>query len=127
MMRRFLDRGIAIAGIDVGESYGSPDGQRAYNALHAHLVKEYQFDTKASLLARSRGGLMLYCWAVENPEKVRCVAGIYPVCDMSSYPGLARACGAYKLTAEELEKQLDQHNPIPKLEPSITCQRRRVC
>src|SRR5947208_1230544 len=26
MFERFLDSGIAVAGIDVGESYGSPDG-----------------------------------------------------------------------------------------------------
>ena len=115
MMRRFLDQGIAIAGVDVGESYGSPTGQKIYNKLHQHLVGRY-FDPKASLLARSRGGLMLYCWAVANPKKIRCIAGIYPVCDMASYPGLARACGAYKLSAEELQNQLDKHNPIPRLE-----------
>jgi len=116
MIRRFLDKGIAIAGVDVGESYGSPDGQKIYTALHAHVVEKHEFDKKASLLARSRGGLMLYCWAVENPEKVRCIAGIYPVCDISSYPGLAKACGAYKLTEEQLKEQLDKHNPIPRLE-----------
>ena len=116
MMRRFLDRGIAIAGVDVGESYGSPDGQKIYNQLHQHLVENYGFDKKASLLARSRGGLMLYCWAVANPEKVRCIAGIYPVCDLASYPGIAKACGAYKMSAEKLQSQLDQHNPIPRLE-----------
>ena len=117
MMRRLLDRGVAIAGVDVGESYGSPDGQKVYSALHAHLVKEFKFDRKASLLARSRGGLMIYCWAIANPDKVRCIAGIYPVCDLASYPGLARACGAYKLTEAELKAQLDKHNPIPRLEP----------
>lgn len=116
MMRQFLDRGIAIAGVDVGESYGSPKGQKVYSSLHAHLVEEFGFDKKASLLARSRGGLMLYCWAVDNPQKVRCIAGIYPVCDLASYPGLAKACGAYGLTAAELAEQLDQHNPIPRLE-----------
>ena len=116
MMRRFLDRGIAVAGVDVGESYGSPAGQKVYNSLHQHVVKEFGFDKKASLLARSRGGLMLYCWAVNNPEKVRCIAGIYPVCDLTSYPGLAKACGAYGLTEAQLGEQLDQHNPIPRLE-----------
>ncbi|MDB4746066.1 prolyl oligopeptidase family serine peptidase [Verrucomicrobia bacterium] len=115
MMQRWLDKGIAIAGVDVGESYGSPDGRSIYDALHKTLVDKYRFDHKACLLARSRGGLMLYCWAVENPEKVRCIAGIYPVCDLTSYPGISKACAAYGMTKAELEASLDQHNPIPRL------------
>ena len=59
---------------------------------------------------------MLYCWAAENPDKVRCITGIYPVCNIASYPGLKRACGAYGLTAEQLEAQLTKHNPIDRLE-----------
>jgi pimeloyl-ACP methyl ester carboxylesterase len=58
---------------------------------------------------------MLDCWAVENPEKVKCVAGIYPVCNLVSYPGLARACGAYGLTAEQLKAELSKHNPPDRL------------
>jgi pimeloyl-ACP methyl ester carboxylesterase len=60
---------------------------------------------------------MLYCWAVENPDKVRCITGIYPVCNIASYPGLKRACGAYGLTAEELKAQLSKLNPIDRLAP----------
>ena len=115
MMRRFLAKGIAVAGVDVGESYGSPAGRAVFNALHGRLVEEYSFDPKACLLARSRGGLMLYCWAVENPEKVRAIAGIYPVCDLSSYPGIEQASSSYGVTAQELAAELDQHNPIPRI------------
>ncbi len=117
MMQRWLDQGIAIAGIDIGESYGSPAGRETYTKLHEKLVEQFRFDSKASLLARSRGGLMLYCWAVENPEKVRCIAGIYPVCDLTSYPGIEKACGAYGMAAEEQKAKLHLHNPIPRLAP----------
>ena len=41
---------------------------------------------------------MLYNWAAENPSRVGCIAGIYTVCDLRSYPGLERACGAYGLS-----------------------------
>ena len=34
MFERFLKAGIAIAGVDVGESYGSPKGRAVYSALH---------------------------------------------------------------------------------------------
>ncbi|MEE2754379.1 MAG: alpha/beta hydrolase, partial [Candidatus Latescibacterota bacterium] len=74
MFDRFLEAGIFIAGIDVGESYGSPDGRSRYSVLYAHLTNQLGMDRRAALLARSRGGLMLYNWAVENADKVACVA-----------------------------------------------------
>ena len=91
MFERFLKAGIAIAGVDVGESFGSPKGRKIYSALHKHLVDKRGMAEQACLLARSRGGLMLYCWAAENPDKVRCITGIYPVCNIASYPGIRRA------------------------------------
>ena len=117
MIERFLKKGIAIAGIDVGESYGSPNGRKLYSEFHRYLVTQRQFSEKPVLLARSRGGLMLYSWAAETPTKVGGIAGIYPVCNIESYPGLARACGAYGLTAEQLMAELTKHNPIDRLAP----------
>lgn len=61
MFRRWLAAGIAIAGVDVGESFGNPAGRATYNALHEKLTTgSPPFAPRASLLARSRGGLMLY-------------------------------------------------------------------
>jgi len=117
MFEKFLTAGIAISGVDVGESYGSPNGRAAFSALYRELVEKRGMSPKACLLARSRGGLMLYNWAAEHPEAVACIAGIYPVCNLVSYPGLARACGAYGLTEAELTAQLTQHNPIDRLTP----------
>lgn len=117
MFRRFLKAGVAIAGIDVGESYGSPEGRKAYSQLYRHLTGTRKFHPKPCLLARSRGGLMLYNWAVENPEKVAGIAGIYPVCHLESYPGLAKAAPAYQLTPDELKAALDQHTPVARLAP----------
>lgn len=103
--------------MDVGESYGSPAGREVFAAFHQRVVEQFKLEAKARLVAQSRGGLMLYNWAAENPDKVRCIVGIYPVCDLHSYPGLQRAAGAYRLTPDELEKQLIRHNPIDRLEP----------
>jgi hypothetical protein len=117
MFERFLAKGIAIAGIDVGESYGSPDGRKIYTDLYQYLTTERKFSKKPCLLARSRGGLMLYNWAVENPDKVSGIAAIYPVCNLESYPGLNKAAGAYNMTAEQLKTKLSEHNPIDRLKP----------
>ena len=117
MFERFLAAGIAVAGVDVGESYGNPQGRAHFTAFYRELVERRGFSRKPCLLARSRGGLMLYNWAAEHPDSVGCIAGIYPVCNLRSWPGLNKACGAYGLSAEQLDKQLAQHNPIDRLAP----------
>ena len=117
MFDQFLAAGVAIAGVDVGESYGSPNGRRVFDALHKLLIEERGMSRRPCLLARSRGGLMLYSWAAEHPELVSGIAGIYPVCNLTSYPGLKKAAGAYEMTEAELAKALPTHNPIDRLAP----------
>ena len=117
MFDQFLEAGIAIAGIDVGESYGSPAGRRLFTAFHAQMSGEHGYSSKPVLLGRSRGGLMTLSWAAENPDKVAGFAGIYPVCNVASYPGLAKAAGAYAMKPEELAAQLHEHNPADRLAP----------
>ena len=117
MFRKFLDAGIAIAGIDVGESYGSPAGRELFTSFYRELVDQRRLSRRPCLLARSRGGLMLYNWAVEHPGSVGGIAGIYPVCDLRSYPGIDRAAGAYGMTPAQLTEVLARHNPVDRLEP----------
>lgn len=117
MFRRFLEAGIAVAGIDVGESFGSPEGRALYQSLYEVLVEERHFSKQPCLLARSRGGLMLYNWAVEHPESVGGIAGIYPVCDLRSYPGIEKAAPAYRMTPEALTEDLARNNPVDRVEP----------
>ncbi len=117
MFERFLAQGIAIAGIDVGESFGSPQGRELYSVLYDHLTEDRGLGRKPVLLARSRGGLMLYSWATANPDSVGGVAGIYPVCSVASYPGVDRAAKAYGLTPKQLSANLAKLNPINLLKP----------
>ena len=115
MFEKFLDAGIAIAGIDVGESYGNSEGQQLFSEFYNELVNNRGFSKKPVLLPRSRGGLMLYNWAAKNPELVSCIAGIYPVCDISSYPGLKIACESYNMSEEEFSKIYKKYNPVDNL------------
>ncbi|MEI6235507.1 MAG: prolyl oligopeptidase family serine peptidase [Planctomycetota bacterium] len=116
MFERFTAAGIAIAGVDAGESYGSPDGCALYSALYEELTQKRGFAKKAMLLGRSRGGLMTLSWAAGNPEKVAGFAGVYPVCNLVSYPGVKTASAAFKLKPEELTAKLKDFNPIDRLE-----------
>lgn len=116
MFEQFLDAGIAIAGIDVGESYGSLCGTAEFSDFYEYLVSERVMAKRPGLLARSRGGLMLLNWAVEHPDQVSCLGGIYPVFDLSSYPGTQRAQLAYHLPEEDLQLYLSKFNPVPRVE-----------
>jgi pimeloyl-ACP methyl ester carboxylesterase len=117
MFEKFLAAGIAIAGIDVGESYGGPAGCALFSAFYAELHGRRGLSATPVLLGRSRGGLMLLNWAAEHPENVAAFAGIYPVCNLASYPGLEKAAPAYALTPAALAAQLARHNPIDRLAP----------
>ncbi len=113
MHKQFLEAGIAVAGIDVGEMYGSPLAFPYFEVLYQEMVAQGYSRTPA-LLGRSRGGLWVSSWAIEHPDRVAGIGGIYPVYDYTTYPGVARAASAYGLTAEDLTNQQDEFNPIRK-------------
>jgi pimeloyl-ACP methyl ester carboxylesterase len=115
MFEQFLAAGIAVAGIDVDESYGSPAGRKLFTALYDELTATRGYSHRPVLLGRSRGGLMTLSWMADNPDKVAAFAGIYPVCNLASYPGVSKAAGAYAMQPEELQAKLAQHNPIDRL------------
>lgn len=117
MFEQFLKAGIAIAGIDVGESMGNARGRKIYSAFYEELVRHRKYSSAPVLLARSRGGLMLYSWAADHPDKVGAIAGIYPVLDLRSYPGIEKAAKAYGFTLKKMTVKLNRLNPVAKINP----------
>lgn len=115
MFDRFHAAGIGVAGVDVGESHGSPQGRAIYQSLYEELTQKRGYAKKPILLGRSRGGLMLYSWAAEHPACVGGIAGIYPVCNIRTYPGLETAAAEYGITADQLEARIVDYNPIDRL------------
>lgn len=117
MMKQCLDNGIAVAGIDVRGDFGTPAGRKIFTAFHKELTEKHGLTKKVCMLARSYGGTQMYNWAAEHPESVACLAGIYPVCNLASYPGMKSAAGKYGMSEEEFAKELKSHNPIDRLGP----------
>ena len=111
MHEKFLEAGIAVAGIDVGEAYGSPKAFPFFEALYQEMANR-GYSKKPALLGRSRGGLWVSSWAIANPHRVAAIGGIYPVFDYTTYPGVKRAASAYGLTAEQLQSQQEKLNPV---------------
>jgi len=114
MHSQFLEAGISVAGIDVGESYGSPEGQRLFTEFYQEMTQNRGFAKKPCLLGRSRGGLWVTSWACENTDKVAGITGIYPVFDFRTYPGIEPAARAYGLTPAQLAEKPDL-NPIERV------------
>lgn len=114
MHERFLAAGVAVAGVDVGEAYGSPSSHAAFDGLVEELHERYQFSRKPCALGRSRGGLAVASWAGARPSRVSGLAGIYPVFDLRSYPGVPKAAPAYGIPSIELDARLGEFNPIER-------------
>jgi arylsulfatase A-like enzyme len=114
MHEQFLKAGVAVAGIDIGEAYGSPEGRRLFTELYRELTERRGFAIRPCLLGRSRGGLWVTSWAVDNPGKVAGIAGIYPVFDLRTYRELDKAPPAYGLSRAQFEARLAEFNPIER-------------
>jgi len=115
MHEQFTKAGVAVAGVDSGESYGSADGLTAMEALHTDMVRK-GYATKPAFLGRSRGGLWASSWAIAHPDLTAGVGGIYPVYDWRSYPGLEKAAPAYGLTPAELGARAADLCPIERID-----------
>jgi predicted esterase len=115
----FMNAGIAIAGYDLGEVRGAPGSTAKFSKFYDEMVKR-GYSTKPILLGQSRGGIMTLAWAVQNPDKVQAWVGIYPVCNLASYPlksSKKETLADFGLTEEELKAKLPEYNPIEKLAP----------
>jgi pimeloyl-ACP methyl ester carboxylesterase len=115
---KLLDAGFAIGGTYPGELHGNPECRRVMTLFYETVTKAFGLDPKACLLPQSRGGLMLYNWAAEHPDAVRCSVGIYPVCDIRYWPvDFKETSRVYGLSVEEMTAQLPRHNPVERLKP----------
>ena len=119
LFTRLLAKGVWIAGVDVGESWGNSRGRKAYTHFYKYVRKSYRLSPHPCLLAQSRGGMMLYNWAVEHAHNIGCIAGIYPVTNLEGWADLGgeRIEQAYGMSEAELRMHLRKNSPIDRLAP----------
>lgn len=122
-----LEKGFYLVYMDVAGLFGCPTAVHAWDAFYTYLTSEHGFAHKAALEGMSRGGLIIYNWAIANPDKVCCIYADAPVCDFKSWPGGKKGTGkgdpgswqaclkAYGLSEEEALAY--PGNPIDNLEP----------
>ena len=114
----FMQAGISIAGFDLGEVRGAPASTAKFSLFYDAMVKR-GFSTKPILLGQSRGGMMTLAWAFRNPDKVKAWVGIYPVCNLASWPlqrSEAATLADFGMKKEELAAKLSEFNPIDNLQ-----------
>ena len=121
-----LKNGFHLAYCDVANLFGNAAAVGHWNDFYEYLTSKHQFSRKVALEGMSRGGLIIYNWAYHNADKVTCIYGDAPVCDIKSWPG-GKGVGkghlgtwktclkAYGLT--EAEALQFKGNPIDHLKP----------
>ena len=114
----FMKAGISIAGYDLGEVRGSPASTAKFTLFYEEMVKR-GYSAKTIMLGQSRGGMMTLAWAFRHPEKVRAWVGIYPVCNLASWPlknSKVQTLADFGMSEEELNAKLREFNPVDHLE-----------
>jgi len=105
-----LGHGYHVAYIDVAGLFGAPKAVARFDTLYDAMAKDFGLSEKVVLEGFSRGGLIIYNWAIAHPDRVVCLYGDAPVCDFRSWP--RKKCGpesgtwkqcldAYGLTDEQ--------------------------
>ena len=112
-----LGKGFHLVYADVAGLFGSPKAVEIWDRFYEYLTETHGFARKAVLEGLSRGGLIVYNWAIKNPGKVYCIYGDAPACNLQSWPGVNRQAmlDAYGLTREQFGKF--KGSPIDNLAP----------
>jgi len=82
-----LEKGFHLVYIEVGGLFGCEKAIRIWDDFYAFATKKYNLNYKVVLEGMSRGGLIIFNWGNRNAEKVACIYGDAPVCDIKSWPG----------------------------------------
>ena len=113
-----LEQGYHVVYCDVIDLFGSPKAVKRWDDCYDTLRNEHHFAEKAVLAGMSRGGLIVYNWAIANPDKVAVIYGDAPAMDFKSFPTPwdSRVINAYEFESVE-EAFAYEGNPIDNLRP----------
>lgn len=80
-----LERGFHLAYCDVANLWGNSEALRRWDRFYMHLTKEHSFSRRPALEGMSRGGLMIYHWAIKHPSQVSCIYADAPALGIRPY------------------------------------------
>jgi len=79
-----LAQGYHLVYMDVAEMLGNQEAVGHWNDFYKLLTTTYHLNRKAEMEGMSRGGMYVYAWAEQNPEKVAAIYADAPLCDVKS-------------------------------------------
>ena len=123
-IQHLIQAGVGVAGYDLGEVRGSPQSSDRFNDFYQVMIAK-GFGPKPTLLAKSRGALMLLAWAFRHPHQLSAFAGIYPVCNLLSWPLKNKPLPVlddYAMSQDQLLHSIKAYNPIDQLKPLAEAQ-----
>jgi len=122
-----LNRGFHVVYCDVAGLWGNEEAVRRWDRLYQYLTTKHEFSRRPALEGMSRGGLIVYRWAIRHPAQVSCIYADAPALGIRPYvrglkegdPGLTRLkawMDAHDLTLQTAKKYtldaLDQLAPL---------------
>lgn len=81
-----LGRGHHIVFAPFSDQFGGPPAIAHWEKVYQQLIQHFSLSPQSALVGTSRGGLYCYNWAARYPERVSCIFGDAPVCDLKSWP-----------------------------------------
>jgi pimeloyl-ACP methyl ester carboxylesterase len=122
-----LKKGFHVVYCDVANLWGNAEAIRRWDRFYEYLTDQHGLSRKPALLGMSRGGLIIYHWAILHPTQVSCIYADAPALGLRPYvrdleegdPGLDRLNGwmdAHGLTLQAAQKYtqdaLDRLGPL---------------
>ncbi|MFM8476749.1 MAG: alpha/beta hydrolase family protein [Planctomycetaceae bacterium] len=122
-----LGRGFHVVYTRFSDQFGGPPVVQHWNAVYQAVTERYGLGPRPALVGTSRGGLYCYNWAAANPDRVSCIFGDAPVCDLKSWPmgrgsgrrsdgEVAKLLAVYNVASED-ELLQRANNPVDHLQP----------
>ncbi|MDG2129740.1 MAG: alpha/beta hydrolase [Fuerstiella sp.] len=80
-----LRKGFHVAYCDVASLWGNAEAIERWDRLYKYLTSQHGLSPRPALLGMSRGGLIIYHWAILHPTQVSCIYADAPALGLRPY------------------------------------------
>ena len=85
-----LAKGYHLAYMEIGNTFGAPSALAHWQPFYKQMTENRHLHKKPIMEGLSRGGLYIFNWAAQNPDKVSILIADNAVLDFKTWPGRDR-------------------------------------